>query len=190
MLREYALVPDVFDVTCYSGTEVCDLCLRHLKEPLLSEALVRDLRLGEWSRFVACAVAQSQPLAREILRKLVTQRRLRMTTAAHAVSPVDYAGWCDEALASHVMDPLTGIITTNGVASQHAGNLLVPDIMKLMSSPWWQARSPYVRLGRTTADYVLHLRLILEHANFLMFIDPYLNPADYKYREFEQLLQA
>lgn len=190
MLQEYALVPDIFDVTCYGAADVCDLCLRHLKEPLLTEALVRDLRLGEWSNFVANTVPQIHPRAKEILKKLITHRRLRSAGPVRPAPPADYREWCDEALASHGRDPLAGIIATNGVASQHAGQPLVADILKLTSTPWWKARSPSLRLGRTTPEYLRHLRLILEHANSLMFIDPHLNPTDSKYRQFGMILQA
>jgi hypothetical protein len=51
MLDEYALVPDIFDSSAYSNPAFIEMCLPHLKEPILREALVRDLCGGGWSQF-------------------------------------------------------------------------------------------------------------------------------------------
>lgn len=53
LLADYAITPDVFDVTSYSHPDVCDAELRNLKEVFLTEGLVRDLRAGEWRRLFA-----------------------------------------------------------------------------------------------------------------------------------------
>jgi len=52
MLAEYAIVPDVFDPLCYSSSVVCSVHLQNLKPALLEEAMVRDLRGGEWRAFI------------------------------------------------------------------------------------------------------------------------------------------
>lgn len=50
LLAEYALTPGVFDVTAYTSEEVCGLHLQALKDVLLHEGLVRNLRSGEWAK--------------------------------------------------------------------------------------------------------------------------------------------
>jgi hypothetical protein len=189
MLAEYALVPDIFDRTSYSVQETCDICLRHLKQPMLEEALVRDLRNGEWLAYVQGHVQRWHPRATELLKKLFTQQRFRPSRSALAESPAGDAGWCDEAIASHQHDPLNGIIASRHTAESHAHVREVASIEELTSAPWWQARSSSARLTRNTANYLHHLGIVLSHANSLMFIDPHLDPSWPNYGEFVQLIE-
>ena len=56
LLAEYALTPGVFDVTAYTSEEVYGLHLQALKDVLLHEGLVRNLRSGEWRSEVAGSI--------------------------------------------------------------------------------------------------------------------------------------
>src|SRR5437868_14927163 len=103
MLGEVSLTPDVFDAACYSTADECDLHLRYLKDPLLSEVLVRDLRNGGWSQLVG-AMGRLHPRAKELLRKLATRSRLRLFPAASAAAPTSDDEWCDEAVAAHAVE--------------------------------------------------------------------------------------
>jgi hypothetical protein len=178
LLAEYALIPDVFDVTSYSSDEVCGLHLDKLKEVLLQEGLVRDLRDGEWIKHFHEAGRPWHQHGKELLKKLRTQRRVVPAKAALLQSPTSDAGWCDEALASHARGPLTGIITGNATAVPHSGTAVVSSIAKLTSAAWWISRSPSCRVARTLGDYQVALDLVLRHANSLLFIDPYIDPTD------------
>lgn len=189
MIAECALVPDIFDGASYSSPEVCDIHLGNLKEYLLREALVRDLREGEWGRYVS-SEAGWYPRAKELMKKLISQRRLHPSASATDIAPANCVDWCQEALASHAINPLVGIIASNAVAHEFHDKAVVASIEKLSNASWWQARSPSLRLHRTTDDYLQHLRLVLSHAHSLMFIDPHLDPTRRGYREFVRLLQA
>lgn len=189
MIAECALVPDIFDSASYGSPELCDVYLSNLKEYLLQEALVRDLREGEWSAYFG-RNACWHPRAKELVRKLVSQKRLHPSAPAMETVPATCIEWCQEALASHATDPLIGIIASSAVAHEFRHQTVVSPIEKLSSASWWQARSPSLRLHRTTDDYLQHLRLVLSHANSLMFIDPHLDPTRQGYREFVRLLQA
>ena len=46
LLADYAITPDVFDVMSYPTEEVCEARLELIREPMLTEGLVRDLRGG------------------------------------------------------------------------------------------------------------------------------------------------
>jgi hypothetical protein len=190
MLREYAVLPDIFDSSCYSLPDLCGIHLQNLKESLLQEVLVRDLRQGGWSTFVREQLSQWHPRAKELFKKLVQQRRLRPSAVALPISPSNYTDWCHEALASHRMDPLTGIICSNCSASSFPDCAEVASIERLSNTPWWQCRSPSLRLERTTQAYLKVLRRIFTHANSLMFIDLHLDPSRYGYREITHLFQA
>ena len=190
MLVEYALVPDIFDSTCYNTVETCDVHLQYLKEPLLQDALVRDLRNGGWSTFVRKDMPRYHLRAKELIRKLISQNRLCKSEPIGQSIPTNYMGWCNEALASHKHNPLNGIIASSLVAAQFKNVTEVASIEKLYNASWWQNRSPSIRLNRNTNDYIFHLKLILNHGNSLMFVDPHIDPGENRYGEFIQLLKA
>ena len=48
LVADYAITPDVFDVTSYSTADECAARLESIREAMLTEGLVRDLRDGEW----------------------------------------------------------------------------------------------------------------------------------------------
>lgn len=188
LLAEYALTPDVFDSTCYANDEVGNIRLQHLKEVLLSEGLVRDLRDGLWFALFADDGRSWHHRGRELLKKLVQQRRLYPCPPALPDNPNTDSEWCREALASHTYAPLAGIISTRGVADNFREEQLVTSIDRLTNAPWWANRSPSVRLIRNLESYNDNLRLVLQYANSIMFIDRNLDPTKPHYRDFLQLL--
>lgn len=189
LLAEYALTPDVFDSASYSSDEVGGIRLQNLKEVLLSEGLVRDLREGRWSALFADDGRSWHMRGKELLKKLAQQKRLRRCACARANEPSTDGEWCDEAVASHNGRPLAGVVTTRAVAQNFRGQPLVTSIDQLSAAPWWSGRSPSVRLARTAVEYKQHLQLVLHCANSIMFIDPHLDPTQGRYRDFLGLLQ-
>lgn len=189
LLAEYALTPDVFDSTSYSSDEVCGIRLQGLKEVLLSEGLVRDLRDRQWSGLFATDGRSWHNRGKELLKKLAIQKRLCQCPCVSPDEPNSDVAWCQEALASHNGTPLNGIIATGPVAQQFRNEPLVGAVERLSVAPWWAARSPSVRLNRTITDYIENLRLILSHANSLQFIDPHLDPRQRRYHDFLTILQ-
>ena len=189
LLAEYAITPDVFDVGSYTSEEVCGLCLDMIREPMLTEGLVRDLREGEWRGLCANDGRAWHRRGRELIRKLTTQGRLVPFPPVLPDPPPDDQGWCAEALATHNDRALTGgIIVTETIKNAWAKEPLVARIDRLGSARWWAARSPSVALTRTFADYEKHLDPVLRCSNSLLFIDPHLDPARYQYREIGKLL--
>lgn len=190
MLAEYALIPDIFDSSCYSSSLVCDVHLRNLKEILLNEALVRDLRDGEWRSYVQKDIVHRNLLAKELLKKLIKQNRLRRSVAVLCKYPENNIEWCQEALYSHKKDPFAGIIAANSVWETFREEKFVASIENLHNTVWWQSRSPSSRLSRNTKAYKEILYRVLTQANSIMFIDPYIDPSRPNYSEFIQLLLA
>lgn len=179
LLAEYALTPDVFDTAAYNSEEVCGVHLQVLKDVLLHEGLVRNLRSGEWGRVFESPSRHWHQRGKELLKKLRTQRRVVLADAVHPTTPQTDAEWCLEALGSHASRPLAGVIATDATAAPHAGNTNVSSVRRLANAPWWAARSPSLRLGRTLGDYEAALGVVLRHANSLVFIDPFIDPSDY-----------
>jgi hypothetical protein len=187
MLDEYVLVPDIFDPAAYSNPAFIEMCLPHLKEPLLQEALVRDLHDGGWSRFCLEHSGNLHRLGKEILRKLQSNNRLRRFPSQPGATPTSAQHWCQESLSAHRIEPLTGIIAAHATKQQFAQSE-VASIEKLTGTTWWQHRSPSVTVDRKTDGYLKVLNRALMQANSLMFIDPNLDPNRHNYREFHRLL--
>ena len=189
LLAEYAITPDVFDVASYTSEEVCGLCLEMIREPMLTEGLVRDLRNGEWRRSFASDTRAWHRRSKELIKKLTTQGRLIQFPPALPDLPPDDQGWCAEALATHNDRAFTGgVIVTEPVKSTYRNEPLVARIDRLGNAQWWTARSPSITLTRTFADYEKHLDPVLRCSNSLLFIDPHLDPAKPQYRDIGALL--
>src|SRR2546425_2867598 len=171
LLAEYALTPDVFDVTSYSSEEVSGIHLQTVKDVLLEEGLVRNLRGGEWASLFTGDDRPWHRRAKEILKKLATQNRLVIHPPMGNAAPTRDTEWCDEALASHLAYSLSGIIATQAIAGGYAGKPVVAAIDRLPTTSWWTSRSPSLRFRRTLVDYRSALDLVLRHANSIMLID-------------------
>ena len=195
LLSDYAVIEDIFDINSHSPSDLADLRLQHLKEILLTEALVRNLRTKQWANLLMPGSLGNQNIHRrtiELLTKLKNQNRFIKVKAELEREPINSEEWCKEAIASHTSNPLDGIITTKatlGVIRSREEKKLITAIETLNSASWWQNRSPSARVSRTIAEYVKHLGLILKNANLLQFIDPHLDPENHKYSEFTKMLE-
>ena len=157
---------------------------------MLTEGVVRDLRNGEWRRSFENHTRRWHRRGMELVRKLSAQGRLIQFPSALPAPPVDDREWCAEALGSHGTRAFAGgIVATEVVKNAYVREPLVARIDRLGSTPWWSARSPSVTLSRTLADYANHLEPVLRCSNSLMFIDPYLDPMQARYREFSDLME-
>lgn len=190
LLSEYVLTPDVIDVTSYSGDDVCGLHLQTVKDVLLQEGLVRNLRNGEWAKMFAGDHRPWHHRGKELIKKLAVQKRLISHPVMNPSSPTSDRDWCDEALSSHGVIPLNGIVVTDSIAGAYSSRPIVAPINKLATTLWWTDRSSSVRLARSLVNYRTSLDLILRHANSIMFIDPHVDPGRPQYRDFVQLVQA
>ena len=190
LLADYAITPDVFDVMSYPNEEVCEARLELIREPLLTEGLVRDIRDGEWRRFIENPARAWHRRGKELIRKLATQGRLVQFSSALPHPPVDDQGWCAEALDSHrVREFAGGIIVTEAVKRAYLREPLVARIDRFGNTRWWASRSPSVTLARSLQDYQQHLDPIFRCANSLMFVDPHINPAERRYHSIGTLMQ-
>jgi len=187
MLDEYVLVPDIFDPAAYSDPAFIEMCLPHLKEPLLQEALVRDLCDGAWSQYCLQHSGRLHRLCKEILKKLSSGNRLRRFPSQREPIPSSANDWCDESLRGNGTETVSGIIAAHAT-KQNFATAEVASVEKLTGTPWWQRRSSSVTVDRKTNVYLAVLNRVLAQANSLMFVDPNLDPSVRNYREFHQLL--
>ena len=189
LLADYAITPDVFDIASYPTAGECEARLDTVREAMLTEGLVRNLRDGEWGTLFESDDRPWHPRGTELVKKLEKQGRLVRHDSELSSPPVHDRDWCAEAIATHATEPLTGgIIVTKSVKDQYRKEPAVARIDRLTGAAWWSAQSPSVRLQRTPADYETQLDLVLRQSNSLIFIDPHLDPAKPGYRAFGRLL--
>ena len=117
MLAEFGITHDVFRSSSYSSPEVCDLHLSNLKRVLMERGLVRDLQAGGWQSYFKEHYGLWDQRAKELVKKLVQQHRLRSTPSALSTPPSNDFEWCGEAIASSQIRPLAGIISSQETAA-------------------------------------------------------------------------
>ena len=191
LLADYAITPDVFDVMSFQNEGECEARLELIREPMLSQGVVRDLRNGEWRKSFENHTRPWHRRGMELVRKLATQGRLIQFPSTLPAPPVSDQEWCAEALGSRGVRAFTGgIIVTETVKNAHLREPLVARIDRLGSARWWASRGRCsVTLSRTLADYTQHLEPVLRCSNSLMFIDPHLDPMQERYGEIGELIE-
>ena len=147
LLADYAITPDVFDVMSYQNEGECEARLELIREPILTEGVVRDLRNGEWRRSFEDHTRPWHRRGMELVRKLATQDGLIQFPSTLPAPPVSDQEWCTEALDSRGVRAFTGgFIVTETVKNAHLREPLVARIDRLGSARWWAARSSSVTL--------------------------------------------
>lgn len=181
LLYEYALTPDIFDKSFYAHEDVGTARFEHLKDIFLEEALARNLRNGEWLSLFKNGSRPWHHRGIELIKKMAKQNRLRAAAAALSDVPGNDVEWCKEALASHGIQPLTGIITSRHIIDEIGHDSILGGMDRLGSAPCWTCRGASVRLKRCLLDYESHLHLVMNTANSIMLIDPHLDPTQRRY---------
>lgn len=134
MLREIALTPDVFLYQSYSSPELAKVYMQILKDPLLQEVLVRNLHDGNWIRFMSAHFGNWSPKLKELIRKLIDQKRIKGFQALNSNLPDSDEMWCHEAIATHAKEALETIITTGATKVMFDKEVVVAEIEKARES--------------------------------------------------------
>jgi hypothetical protein len=98
--------------------------------------------------------------------------------------------WCQEALESHEVSSLQGIIVDQPTADLYQGENLIASATQLTEQKRWLGGKNSVELKRTTEDYLQVLGPTLRHSNLIMLIDPHLDPTSRNYAGVADLLKA
>lgn len=190
MLAELALIPSVFRPESYSDPEVCNVFLQALRKFALPGSIIRDLHAGEWSK----SLAGDRDLhfrTKEILAKLKKQNRLHVAPPCLNKDPVLDSEWCEEAIASHKSESLTRIIASRNDARLFKNEKAITPIDRFFDkAATWNESGESVRIGRSIDQYLQALKLILKHANSLVFVDPYLDPSQDNYENIGKIFSA
>ncbi|MBB5039839.1 hypothetical protein [Prosthecobacter dejongeii] len=189
MLPELSLSPSIFCSSAFALPEVCAAHLQALKNTFLEDALIHDLRSGD---FCAAALgdANIHPKGKELMKKMIKKRRLFSVRSALAATPVFPADWVQEALESHKATPVSGIVACGTAKQAFKSDNMIADVANCTSATWWGAsvaRQSW-NTARTVAGYSHLLEPLLRHANSLVIIDPHFDPSVERYQVLDQLL--
>ncbi|MCX6854964.1 MAG: hypothetical protein NTV80_08680, partial [Verrucomicrobia bacterium] len=189
MLAEYAISPEVFSPSSYATPEASKLYLSALIDGIRSRGLVRNLHSGNWLRYVN---ENSDRWDKFRFKELLKSMRDRLcdSPACSGSVPSTAVEWCQEALDSHTVSPLQGIIADQPTADLYHAENLIASATQLAENKKWLGGKNSVELKRTTEDYLQVLGPTLKHSNSIMFIDPHLDPTRHDYKDFVELLKA
>jgi hypothetical protein len=190
MIAEYAITPEVFSPSAYATPEASRHYLSALKDGLRSRGLVRNLYSGGWLRFVEENRDRWDMSRIKELLKIIVRDRLCDSPACSDSVPSTPADWCQEALESHTVSPLQGIIADQPTADLYDGENLIAPATQLTEKTWWLGGKNSVELKRSTEAYLQALGPTLRHSKSIMFIDPHLDPKRDDYQDFVELLKA
>lgn len=182
MLAELSFTPSIFLKSSYAVEELCDARLNAIRKALLEYTISHDLSDGTLSR-QALSHQELHPKAKELLKKMQKNRRLKPVPATGDHEPNETLEWLREANSSAERLPVAGIITCQNGKEQAQDQPLVTDISRCPTAQWWTGnvmRSSWM-LNRTAADYCRHLEPLVRLANSLAFYDPYLDPSEARY---------
>jgi len=189
ILDEFALIPDIFDARTYSSPDLAPVFLTQIRRPLMEEAQVANLRAGEWMKWVQHNLGDYHLRAKSLITDLLKSGRI-VSRPSQAAEPChDGREWCAEALATHAVEPLTGIVASQNLLGEigHLGGP-IETVERLHLAAWWKPGVCTMNRARTLDEYRSVLSPVLRHANSAMFIDPHLDPGEVRYSGFGNIV--
>ena len=164
--------------------------LAYLRDVILRDSLIRDLRDGGWSNTLLDRPGQVPRQVREIVKTLKKRHRLVPFRKIRTAEPSTGSDWCQEAIESHGKRPLDAIIVPDDIARQFGQTDVLVSEADLPESPLASSGTISVRCLFRMSEYLTHLGSALANARRLCFIDPYIDPSHRDYTEFLRLLLA
>ncbi len=180
-LPEFAILPEVLEARGDNLRSVFELCLR--------EGLVRNLRKGSWRQNLAQRLEALSPAGRKVIESLWKSGRLLSCPSFLSSPPETTEEWCREAIASRGHRDLRAIFSERSTAERFAEEcLVVPTDDAVERENLRPAQSAALRFH--IDDYRDHLLSLIRVAREVCFIDPYINPRHFHYRDgFLQILK-
>ena len=188
LLAEYAIMPDIFFGGFCACNEYEEELFDQLRDVVMTQGLVRDLRNGGWSTLLKQPGSHLSPRANHFLKNIQNKGRVTFFPIQLPCVPKSDLDWCQEAIETHKAKPLSGIIATESVALNFKEYSAVSSINKLRKSGWWKPLDSDVRVQRNIGSYLEQLQPILEHAKWILFVDGNLDPSADNYADFMQII--
>lgn len=181
VLYEFAITPEVFDVSVVGGNPTLGRVLVELLRGLCDNGMVANLNKDRWIRHVKDD--RVQRLVPDLKDKVVAclntlQDRHRLVRHPRRVvgDPATDTEWLDLALESHGRIPFHGIVLSQNLLATCGQNN--PDFMELSGSldaTQWQNRRRSLPVTKAETNYRTVLAPLLRHAKALDLVDPYMS---------------
>ncbi len=178
LLDEYAIIPDIFDERSYDPPLLLGILLTSIRRTLMEEAVVANLRNGEWLELVNNNLSNYHQRAKGLITDLIKQNRFIPRSSSQPEPCGTALEWCKEALCANAEKPLTGVVAPQNLAGdiKHLKGP-IETIDHLHLAGWWRPGVCSIRTERTVNAYLNVLGPVLQHARSVMFIDPHLDPG-------------
>lgn len=184
MIAEFAISPSVFEEAAHPDKDEWIDQLRELGNHMLpktaaSAVMIADLCDGSWFHEIERAVkAIENPRVGRLCRDLLPQIKqllVKRPTEGHNW-PHQSLEWCRQALATHRVLEVERIISCRGIQDQlQPEGHSVRCLSEVSTTQFWHGISAQWAQDLTIDSQVAAIRKISQHAQFLMFINPYQN---------------
>lgn len=176
ILRDFAIEPGALDPRSHDSEDNYHERLASLAHGLQPDGFVRDLFARGWRKTIQKA---SEKEAQVFLTKLEGEKRLiAWPIAGRSGRPKDDAAWAAEALAGDPDGELQGVISARKGVNESEG--FIP-IHRLARCARWTADRRTLEVPRRAEQMTSVLRPLLERADSVVLIDPYLSKLDASY---------
>ena len=188
MLYEFAMTPELFDVSVVDTGNSAGVILVEVLRGLAENGLLANLHKDRWLRHVTDdrAATLSPALKDKVLAcmsVLHSRHRLVRHPKCMAGTPSTDEDWLKLAFESHDRIPFHAILLSQALmdSCDRACGAFVEFLGCLDSAQWNGRRKRTSSLTKSDADYRFALAPILRHAKSLALIDPYLNSQESRY---------
>jgi hypothetical protein len=190
MLSEFAITPAIFDEDEHDDKEAWREQLRELTSAIFPKTsawpiVISDLHNGAWSSHIVPYINRmSDHRAKKYCQGLLTnmQRMLVVRPDCHTWPGEDDAAWCQEAIATHAIEPIDRIISVKKTKQLSADAFsIVRCIDEVEEGGFWRDIRSDASPRMVIAEQVQLLRKLCLHSNWVALINPYgfLNEQDF-----------
>ena len=189
LLREFAMIPDVFNVSTLRNDKSLGIILVQILRALSANGLLANLYKDCWEKDVTNRIRAFPQELQEVkdklsacLKRLHDRNRLVRHPRRGEQTPSQDIDWLKLAMESHKEIPLHGIILSKKLM-KNCGltDKALIELSEVLDSSQWQNLRRSVTLKKQKTDYRKHLPPILRHAKALTLVDPYFNTHELRF---------
>jgi len=181
MLYHYAITPEVFEPWAINGMTPAGVVIVELLRGMCDNGLLADLHAGNWMTHVRRYLQQSgippavSDRIKACLEVLHSRNRLIMHPAGTGVFENDDYRWLRWSLERHRAKPLSAVFSSDDIVelSGISDEILV-QLSIALDADCWTCRQRSARFTKTESNLRRWLAPILDYAQKVTLIDPYM----------------
>ena len=179
MLTEFAFTPAVFDQEAHEDKADWRVQLKEILRALaprtgVSAVIVADLYAGVWSQDVLTLLKEvDDPKLKQVCQDIISVLPSRLVHRDVAADfPESDLGWCNEALASHVVEPIERIVSISKT-KESVENPIVRTLEELEDGGFWSGIDSVASPDPILSAQIPKLRTLCLHSEWLGYCNPY-----------------